>query len=543
LNILSKLRTDHIIKLFLFSVLIALGASSFLVYTPVTQTAGPFIEETNASLIGVNGDDCGGVAWGDYDNDGDLDILLTGWTGSSRVTKIYQNDGGGTFSDINASLPTVSTGSVAWGDYDNDDDLDILLVGNVFPGRIAKVYRNDGGGNFSDIGAGFTGVNNGSVAWGDYDNDGDLDILLTGTATGGSEGAVARVYRNDGGGNFSNISTGLTGVYLGSAAWGDYDNDGDLDIVLTGVDSSSNNISKVYRNDGGRNFSDISAGLMGLSASSVAWGDYDNDGDLDILLIGLNGPPYYFVKLYRNDGGGTFSDVPVSLPGLTNGSIDWGDYDNDGDLDILLTGTNGYPNGVTKVYRNDGGGTFSDISASLTGVWTSSAAWGDYDNDGDLDILLAGLDSSSNRITKVYRNDIGTANTSPQIPDNLHAAVNGATVNLNWDAVTDTQTITQTGLTYNLRVGSSPSLNDVLSPMAFTSVISNGLRLLPALGNTNHRLTATLTLSSGTYYWSVQAIDTAFAGSPFSTENSFTIPASDSGANNHYLPIIVKNEN
>ena len=82
----------------------------------------------------------------------------------------------------------------------------------------------------------------------------------------------------------------------------------------------------------------------------------------------------------------------------------WGDYDNDGDLDILLTGDHGSGGRVAKVYRNDGGGTFTDIGAGLTGVYDSSVAWGDYDNDGDLDILLTGY-SGSGKVAKVYRND------------------------------------------------------------------------------------------------------------------------------------------
>ncbi|MDO8834678.1 MAG: VCBS repeat-containing protein, partial [Vicinamibacterales bacterium] len=109
--------------------------------------------------------------------------------------------------DIAAGLEAVRYSSVAWGDYDNDGDLDILLTGEyAFGAPISRVYRNDGG-SFVDIAAGLEGVRDSSVAWGDYDNDGDLDILLTGE---GASGYVSRVYRNDGG-SFVDIAAGLEG--------------------------------------------------------------------------------------------------------------------------------------------------------------------------------------------------------------------------------------------------------------------------------------------------------------------------------------------
>ena len=139
------------------------------------------------------------------------------------------------------------------------------------------------------------------MAGGDDDNDGDLDILLTGYSSDG----VARVYRNDGpapgaGWNFVDIGVALTGVFYSSVAWGDYDNDGDLDILFTGADSSFNPVARVYRNDGG-GFVAISAPLTGVASSSVAGGDYDNDGDLDILLTGVDNSNNPVARLYRNE--------------------------------------------------------------------------------------------------------------------------------------------------------------------------------------------------------------------------------------------------
>ncbi len=257
---------------------------------------------------------------------------------------------------------------------------------------------------FTDIGAALTSVRDSSVAWGDYDNDGDLDILLTGYS---NSWLVSKVYRNDEGDTFTDIGAALVGVEDGSVAWGDYDNDGDLDILLTGCAKPRNYISKVYRNDGGDLFTDIGAALIGVDHSSVAWGDYDNDGDLDVLLTGWSPSAGAVSKIYRNDGGDSFADIEAALIGVDHGSVAWGDYDNDGDLDILLTGIVD-PWLVSKVYRNDGGGAFTDVGASLTEVHSGSVAWGDYDNDSDLDILLTGRSSPIPGVAPLSPRCIGT---------------------------------------------------------------------------------------------------------------------------------------
>ncbi len=474
----------------------------------------PFTEDMTASAALADAY-YSSTAWGDYDNDGDLDILLTGDTGSGYISVVYRNDGGGVFTDINAGLTGVHYGSTAWGDYDNDGDLDILFTGNTGSGLISVVYRNDGGGVFTDINAGLTGVYLSSTAWGDYDNDGDLDILLTGNT---GSGGISVVYRNDGGGAFTDINAGLTWVWVSSTAWGDYDNDGDLDILLTGG-TGSGYISVVYRNDGGGVFTDINAGLTGVAAGSIAWGDYDNDGDLDILLTGYTASGGISV-VYRNDGAGAFTNINAGLTGVFNSSTTWGDYDNDGDLDIMLTGETGSTR-ISVVYRNDSGGVFTGINAGLTGVSNSSAAWGDYDNDGDLDILLTGL-TQSGGFSAVYRNNSPVANTVPASPANLSVSLSGSSATFSWDASTDNET-PQAGLTYNLRIGTTPGGSEVMSAMADAS---NGYREVVQLGNTNHNTSRTvnLDLQAGVYYWSVQAVDHAFAGSPFAAEKIFFIP-------------------
>lgn len=494
---------------------------------PVVYAAGEFTD-IGAALAGVVSSS---VAWGDYDNDGDVDILITGASSAgsgSGLAKIYRNDNGSDFTDIGAALTGVFYSSVAWGDYDNDGDLDILLTGTTNgTSGTSKVYRNDGGNIFTDINAGLIGAYYTSIAWGDYDNDGDLDILLAGRSGSGPEtyAAIAKIYRNDGNSIFTDVNAMLAGVIWGSAAWGDYDNDGDLDILLAGCpdgDSCSGSSIRLYRNNGGA-FTEVVVTLPAVNRGAAAWGDYDNDGDLDIVHTGWTGS-MLFSGVYRNEGNGVFTDIGAGLTGVAYASVAWGDYNNDGRLDILLAG-NAVASGVSgiaKVYRNDGSGVFTDIGPGLLGVMEGSVAWGDYDNDGDLDILLTGCTQVyCNGLTRIYRNNAASPNSVPSSPTGLGATASGRSAILSWSAPSDTQT-SANGLTYNLRVGRTPGGSEIAAAMS----AGNGYRLVPQPGNIQHGITATLTslTANATYYWSVQAIDTAFSGSAFAGEQSFTMP-------------------
>ncbi len=481
------------------------------------------------------------VAWGDYDNDGRLDILLTGATNfysfpGSGIAQVWRNTGNG-FSNINAGLPGVSFGAVAWGDYDNDGLLDILLTGVDTNGQvISQVWRNTGSG-FTNINAGLPGVSLGAVAWGDYDNDGLLDILLTGLDTNGQ--FISQVWRNTGNG-FVNINAGLPGVAYNSVAWGDYDNDGRLDILLAGITNTLNNgfpgVAEVWRNTGS-GFTNINAGLPGIWYGSSAWGDYDNDGRLDVLLTGSSNSDFSAdTELWRNTGSG-FTPISTGLPGIMLGSIAWGDYDNDGQSDIAFIGaTDLSASGITAgIWRNTGSGFTNLTGTGLPGTEYGSLAWGDYDNDGRLDILVTGatgFDTNSNPggfISQVWRNTTPLTNTPPATPTGLSVTPSGTTMVFSWNAASDAQT-PASGLTYNLRVGTTPGGGDLVGPMA----ASSGLRRLPQMGNMQHTLSHTISgLPLGQpLYWSVQAVDNAFAGSPFAAEQSFafnTVLAPPSG--------------
>jgi hypothetical protein len=224
-------------------------------------------------------------------------------------------------------------------------------------------------------------------------------------------------------------------------------------------------------------------------------------------------------RVWRNTGNG-FTNINAGLPGVFRGAAAWGDYDNDGRLDILLAGTtnDNILGNLAQLWRNTGNG-FTNSNVALPEVSRSSVAWGDYDNDGRLDILIAGVDGAVDRISQVWRNRTPITNTPPSAPTGLSVSAAGTTAILSWNASADAQT-PASGLTYNVRIGTAPGASDIMGPMASSS----GLRRLPQMGNAQLGLTLSFKYTLETaYYWSVQAVDTAFAGSAFSAESSFKI--------------------
>jgi len=504
----------------------------------------------NTTFPGIEG---GTVAFGDYNSDGRLDAVVTGTDSSSNpIAKVYhqvytQHCGGfpplcfhfWTWSeDTSANLTAVSDSSAAWGDYNNDGHLDLLIAGMHNSTPTTTLYTGDGTGAFTaDASASFVGVLRGAVAFVDYNSDGRPDVLVTGWDNGSH--TYAKLYRNNGGGSFSEDTTaeaGLVGVNFSSIAVGDYNRDGRPDLLISGStapNSSSPAMTKLYRNNGDGTFTDLttSAGLSAaaIEEGTVAWGDYNSDGWPDILASGKDSSGSGSAKVYTNNGNGTFTqDASAALPWQQQGAAAWGDYNADGKPDILLAGLT--PSGpISGIFENQGNGAFADIGASLTGVTGSSVAWGDYNADGKLDALVAGCTvgtgggcTDSSDTTTLYSSSIGT-NAAPAAPSGLAASFSSGVENLSWSAPSDDHTASG-ALSYNLRVGTSSGGTEIVSPLS----LSAGTRLVPQDGNVGERTSYALAgLTPGTtYHWSVQAVDSGFAGSAFASEGTFTVPES-----------------
>ncbi len=271
-------------------------------------------------------------------------------------------------------------------------------------------------------------------------------------------------------------------------------------------------------------------GLAGIVECSIAWGDADNDGDLDMAIAGMDDNDTRITKVYENVGGPAPFDgteLATGLAGVNECSLAWGDCDNDGDLDLAVAGYTGVGGRITKVYENTGGALPFDgreLATGLTGVGSCSLAWGDCDNDGDLDLAVAGS-AGGTCSTRVHANDAPFPNLPPAAPTGLGATPSAGETLLTWLPASDWAT-RGPGLSYNLRVRDAGTPATVIDGMADPAT---GWRRIPALGPVRPDVSScswTLKdLAPGDYEFRVQAIDSGFAGGPWSAAEAFTVPA------------------
>ena len=458
-------------------------------FKDVTEAAGiDFVHSrgTRSSLLPE--DMCSGAGFADYDNDGDLDLYVVNIPGplTAKVTAkspgnvLYRNNGDSTFTDVTENARVGDQGygmGCVFGDYDNDGDLDLYIT-NYGPNVL---YRNNGDSTFTDVtenaGVGAAGWSTGS-AFGDFDNDGDLDLYVPNyveydlsnlermrkkSKRAGQPIPSALnphvfepqdnvFYRNNGEGTFTDLTAELQVEAHGGrslqAIFTDFDLDGDLDLYIAN-DTTANFL---YRNNGDGTFTNQSAdswaadfrGSMGL-----ATGDYDNDGDLDIFISHwIDEENALYSNLWKEQerinatdaGHDTLSPIqskgdgkPIRLVDESYSAylgeesvkyIGWGtdlfDYDNDGDLDIFVANGSTFqhldkPESLIaqkdQLFRNDGEGIFGDATKSA-GIAAQplrvgrGVAFGDYDNDGDVDIFIVNNYAQAS----LLRNDGGNRN-------------------------------------------------------------------------------------------------------------------------------------
>ncbi len=400
-----------------------MGAAVDPTFTMITS--GPIVSDVGNAMCHT---------WGDYDNDGFIDLVvangiwntLGGATAPKTNLFLYHSNGDGTFTRItNSPMTTLKAdaNAAAFGDYDNDGFLDLLVaIRGIKPNLI--LWHNNGDGAFTQMTnsplATDQVIDCFGVSWVDCNNDGLLDAFVTAYLQGAA--GNDHLYRNNGDGTFTSLNAAEAGSIVTdqsgtvAPAWTDYDNDGWPDLVVP-IDVTGTSVSDIlYRNLGQGTFSRVADGIIGRQGGpsmSGSWGDYDNDGWPDLFVTSDSGGRSH---LYHNLQNGQFEEVTagplVHDTGWHSYTGCWGDYDNDGFLDLYVAKI-----GHSFLYHNNGDGTFTTVTTGSIATDTGNCAtssWVDYDNDGFLDLFVGHGSAGGGQISRLYHNN-GNAHAWPVV--------------------------------------------------------------------------------------------------------------------------------
>lgn len=366
------------------------------------------------------------IAFADVDNDGDQDLLLTGHgsgpTTGSAQTSLFFNDGSGNFTiSTTQNFTALKGGSVIFFDADNDGDQDLFINGQTHGGSyLSTLYFNDGNGNFTLAASNFVPVTGARCDVGDVDGDGDMDIIIAGNAGDSPANPQhhTKLYLNNGQGIFTLVSIPFENLTVGAAKFFDMDNDGDSDLVICGKDEQQSPRTLLYENlanTGNVTFSLSSNTMDGFSSGDLDAGDVDGDGDIDIIICGETTTGIK-TKILLNNGVGQFTEMSnAPFPGVLVGAAKLVDFDNDGDLDVLIAGS-GSAGIITRVYENQGNNSFV-AAANLIGYYLSDVATADVNGDGKVDVIVGGTSffqtpNSPLRATRLFLNETIIAGTN-----------------------------------------------------------------------------------------------------------------------------------
>lgn len=483
------------------------------------------------------------IAVADINNDGRLDVVVSGRAGDDLKGAIFLNNGDGTYTLQQAENP-ITPGhfaSIQFGDIDGDGDLDIIFNGNGGAGAVTTngIALNDGNGVFTlaptdrypipalTISCGFA----------DFNNDGRLDYYFAGN-TKPDQGPSVLIYFQQADGTFvaDDNLFGEARFTDPDVTVVDFNNDGYLDLFISAWDEvGGSRYSCTWANDGFGNFSVYAQpNIIQKGYGSVAWGDVDGDGYLDMILNGdggANGEQSDNVfRVYRNENGTmvpkqAFQDFRQISVGDGSRFVDW---DNDGKLDIILGGwsaTKGRQ--VTCLFRCTDAANFvfeedENMSETFPGVSEDSYEVADMNNDGKPDLLITGFNGTANKnICGVFTNTSAATSVKPQVPDMLTADIQGTgderMVIFSWNTAAGAQT-------YNMALRNKTTGKWLYNPMAVTEGDNNGWRKTTGLGNVcTNKKWELYELPDGVYEWTVQGVSGNYVGGPFAEWKTLTL--------------------
>ena len=486
--------------------------------------------------------------WGDFNNDGNLDMFIISGQGASPISGLYKNNGNETFTEILTDITMLSMSTATFIDYDNDGNLD-LVIGGSLDGTpetaITELYRNSGAPGYEFVlvdEAEFPGISaesndNGThllVAF-DYDNDGWTDLLINGNAGGNWEvsgnSRVVALYKNNHG-TFELQTAPVGGmenfrpVSGGSAYCGDIDNDGFADIIISGYSDEEGvkSVTDLYINNGTGTFtkwSDSQATFLGHNQGQTFFADINNDGWLDILEIGrdINNNWNSFARLYLNNKDNTFTTLDESATNLLGGgaTVSAGDVNNDGWTDLIVSGWG--PNAT--IFYNNGDNSFTQVAVpDRVRARAGGVNFVDFNNDRNLDMSIFGYrDGGENTPDNptwpdaILKNVLGEnipSNRAPSAPANFTVTRQSDHYLLSWDKATD-DTTPQDAICYNVTVKYPDGKVYAYAPADPANGFLKTASIRPFIMGTSVKLY----LPEDNYTFGLQAVDNACVGSAF----------------------------
>ncbi len=472
-------------------------------------TATPFLRVYNGESV-----------WGDFDGDGFQDVAVSGYqtVAYKGFMDIYKNMGNGVFESVGQDFTGLGSCALAWIDIDNDGDLDMFAAGqDTMNTRKTLLIENQNGTFIENESENIPGMSGGSVAVADFNKDGYMDLLVTGEEYVEEAENIAHthIYLNNKQGDFELFGTNLPQITTGHASVIDFNNDGLVDIALAGRVGSFDFITKVLRNEGNGTFSEIELpDVLGLRYSKIRWGDYDANGLMDILVTGSYDNQQNSISyIYKNNGDETFSKA-YEFPGVRLGDIQWADLDNNGHLDIIMNGIFNDAVWLGRIYVYVPEQQAFTLVDTVVDMRASNISLCDFNNDNSVDFMLTGRYDYQDYRTILYQNKWHILNTEPAPPASIDVSIGNSMLYISWPDGNDEES----PVTYNLRIGSSPGASDIFNCYANP----DGAVSVPSFGNMGTSNSALLPWNhNGTFYASVQSVDASFKGSAWSAETSF----------------------
>ncbi|KXX66999.1 FG-GAP-like repeat-containing protein [Flammeovirga sp. SJP92] len=381
------------------------------------------------------------------------DVIYAGINSSSTWVIGAKYISGGEWLDWSNGLEPVASPKISIGDLNKDGRMDLFVAGKDINTNSARidVYINNGNGSWTNINSSIPQLENASIISGDFRAEGENGLLISGKNSSGEIQTRYFVYRSS---NFVELDVDILGYQNAETIAFDANNDGRIDVLFSGDNPYGNRETKLYHNLGKGEYEAQAISFPALNQTKLKVADFNNDGYSDLVMTGLNASNQPSTYTYINNTG-IWQQVNWGLDNIATGGLEVGDFNRDGYIDVFLNGYDRSYSRITQLYYNNAGTSFTNSTISFKEITSGDLTVLDWNNNDKLDVLLSGTTAFGTEIF-LYQNDFTSAVTAPQVPTPLTPVVQVNTVKIFWNDVAD-------AIAYDLKIGTSSGAGDVVS--------------------------------------------------------------------------------